>query len=163
MAIASESWAAALPEAIAAYNDNSHGGIMGAAPKDVPRSTVLQYELEKQAGYDQAVNTRIYQERVSKLQEAGAFRVLLPKTTWTRTGQARYSEKVYDLALVEGHEAVAAGGSRFPVRDLKPVPRGSGDVSVPRALEAGRPIRDTGAKAALAPFATALRGILGGG
>ena len=109
------------------------------------------------------MNTCIYQESVSKLEEAGAFRVLLPRSTWTRTGQARYSEKVYDLARVEGHEAVAADGSRFPVRGVKPVPRGSGDVSVPRALKAGRPIRDTGAKAALAPFATALRGILGDG
>ena len=136
---------------------------MGAAPKDVPRSTVLQYELEKQSGYDQSVNTRIYQDRVFKLEEAGAFRVLLPRSTWTRTGQARYSEKVYNLARVEGHEAVAADGSRFSVRDVKPVPRGSEDVSVPRALKAGRPIRDTGARAALAPFATALRGILGDG
>ena len=91
------------------------------------------------------------------------MRALLPRSTWTRTGQARYSEKVYDLARVEGHEAVAADGSRFPVRDVKPVPRGSEDVTVPRALKAGRPIRDTGAKAALAPFATALRGLLGDG
>ena len=91
------------------------------------------------------------------------MRALLPRSTWTRTGQTRYSEKVYDLARVEGHEAVAADGSRFPVRGVKPVPRGSEDVTVPRALEAGRPIRDTGAKAALAPFATALRGLLGDG
>ena len=34
---------------------------------------------------------------------------------------------------------------------------------MPRALKPGRPIRDTGAKAALAPFATALREILGDG
>ena len=67
----------------------------------------------------------------------------------------------YSLAFVAGQEAVAADGYRFPVRGVKPVPRGSEDVSVPRALKAGRPIRDTGAKAALAPFATALKGILG--
>ena len=64
---------------------------------------------------------------------------------------------------MEGHEAVAADGSRFPVRNVKPVPHGSGDVAVPRALQAGRPICGTGAKAALAPFATALRGLLGDG
>ena len=131
--------------------------------KDVPRFTVLQYELEKQSGCDQAQNTMLYQEKVSKLQAAGAFRVLLPRSTWTRTGQARYSETVYCLALVEGQEAVATDGSRYPLCDIKPVPRGSEDVTVPRALKAGRPIRDTGAKAALAPFATALRGLLGDG
>ena len=32
-----------------------------------------------------------------------------------------------------------------------------------RALKAGRPIRDEGAKAALGPFAAALRGLLGNG
>ena len=162
-ATTSDSWVAALPKAIAAYNANSHGGVMGAAPKDVPKSAVLQYELEKQSGYDQAQNTRIYQDRVSKLQAAGAFRALLPRTTWTRTGQPRYSEKVYDLAFVSGQEAVAADGSRHPLRDVKPVPRGSTSVTVPRALKAGRPIRDEGAKAALGPFAAALRGLLGGG
>jgi hypothetical protein len=36
-------------------------------------------------------------------------------------------------------------------------------VQVPRELKGGRPIRDEGAKAALRPFATALRGLLGSG
>ena len=162
-ATASDSWVAALSKAVAAYNANSHGGVMNAAPEDVPKSAVLQYELEKQSGYDQAQNTRIHQDRVSRLQAAGAFRALLPRSTWTRTGQPRYSEKVYELAFVSGQEAVAEDGSRHPLRDVKPVPRGSTDVAVPRALKAGRPIRDEGAKAALRPFAAALRGLLGGG
>ena len=162
-ATGSESWAAALPKAIEAYNSNSHSGILDAAPKEVPKSKVLQYELEKQAGYDAKQNTTVYQDRVSKLRAAGAFRVLLPQSTWTRTGQARYSEKVYQLDSIAGHEAVATDGSRFPLRGVKPVPQGSTDVAVPRALQGGRPIRDEGAKAALRPFATALRGMLGGG
>ena len=91
-ATGSESWAAALPKAIEAYNSNSHSGILDAAPKEVPKSKELQYELEKQAGYDAKQNTTVYQDRVSKLRAAGAFRVLLPQSTWTRTGQARYSE-----------------------------------------------------------------------
>ena len=49
------------------------------------------------------------------------------------------------------------------MRAVKPVPQGSTPVTVPRALKAGRPIRDEGAKAALLPFATALRGLLGDG
>jgi len=162
-ATGSESWAAALPKAIEAYNSNSHSGIMNAAPEDVPKNAVLQYELEKQAGYDQAQNTKVYQDRVSRLRAAGAFRRLLPQSTWTRTGQARYSEKVYQLDFVAGQEAVATNGSRFPLRGVKPVPQGSTDVAVPRALQGGRPIRDEGAKEALRPFAVALRGMLGGG
>jgi hypothetical protein len=159
----SESWVDALPKAVEAYNSNSHGGIMNATPADVPKSTVLQYELEKQAGYDQAQNTRVHQERVAHLQAAGAFRALLPRSTWTRTGQPRYSDKVYTLQFISGQEAVATDGSRHPLRDVLPVPQGSTDVRVPRELKGGRPIRDEGAKAALRPFATALRGMLGGG
>ncbi len=52
-------------------------------------------------------------------------------------------------------------GTARSVRDAPPVPLGSGDVSVPRELRAGRPIRDEGAKAALRPYAVALRGWLG--
>ena len=63
-AATSDSWVAALAKAVAAYNANSHGGVMNAAPEDVPKSAVLQCELEKQSGYDQAQNTRIHQDRV---------------------------------------------------------------------------------------------------
>ena len=159
----SESWVDALPLAVKAYNSNSHGGIMNAAPEDVPKSNVLQYELEKRSGYDQAQNAKVHQDKTVRLQAAGAFRVLLPRSTWTRTGQPRYSEKVYELSFVSGVEAVAADGSRFPVRDVLPVPRGSSAVTVPRELKGGRPIRDEGSKAALRPFAVALRGMLGTG
>jgi hypothetical protein len=159
----SESWVEALPKALEAHNRNSHSGVMNAAPADVPKSTVLQYELEKQAGYDQAQNTRVHQERVARLQAAGAFRALLPKSTWTRTGQPRYSDKVYQLQFISGQEAVATDGSRHPLRDVLPVPQGSADVRVPRELKGGRPVRDEGARAALRPFATALKGMLGGG
>jgi hypothetical protein len=159
----SESCVDALPGAVKAYNSNSHSGVMNAAPADVPKSNVLQYELEKQAGYDQAQNTKVHQDRVARLQAAGAFRALLPRSTWTRTGQPRYSDKVYTLQVVSGQEAVATDGSRHAVRDVLPVPQGSTDVQVPRELKGGRPIRDEGAKAALRPFATALKGMLGGG
>jgi hypothetical protein len=159
----SESWVDALPKAVAAYNANSHGGILNSAPEDVPKSKVLQYELERRAGYDQAQNTRAHAARVQRLQNAGAFRVALPRSTWTRTAQPRYSDKVYQLDFVSGQEAVATDGSRHPVRDVLPVPVGSVDVQVPRELRGGRPTRDGDAKAALQPFATALRGMLGGG
>jgi len=159
----SESWVEALPLAVRAYNSNSHSGIMSAAPQDVPKSKVLQYELEKQAGYDQAQNAKVHQNRLVRLRAAGAFRAALPRSTWTRTGQPRYGEKVHTLDYISGLEAVATDGSRFPVKDVLPVPRGSSSVAVPRELQGGRPIRDEEIKAALQPFAVALRGMLGAG
>jgi len=98
-----------------------------------------------------------------RLRAAGAFRAALPRSTWTRTGQPRYGEKVYVLDYISGLEAVATDGSRFPVKDVLPVPQGSSSVAVPRELQGGRPIRDEEMKAALQPFAVALRGMLGAG
>ena len=95
-----------------------------------------------------------YQDRVSKLRAAGAFRTLLPRSTWTRTGQPRYSERVYDLDFVSGQEAVATDGSRHALRAVNPVPQGSTSVAVPA---------NTRRRAALGAFAVALRGLLGDG
>ena len=52
-------------------------------------------------------------------------------------------------------------GTVAKVRDALAVPSGSANVNVPRELRPGRPIREEGAKAALLPFAVALRGWLG--
>ncbi len=54
-------------------------------------------------------------------------------------------------------------GTAASVRNVQPLPLGSRDVVAPRELKPGRPIRDDAAKAALGPFATALRSFLGDG
>ena len=157
----SDSWLDSLPAAVKAYNANSHAAIMNTAPEDVKNTPVLQYELEKQSGLDAAHNAKVHQDRMVRLRSAGAFRLVMPRSTWVRSGQPRYSEKVYELDHFVGPDVVAKDGTRRPVRDALPVPRGSQDVQVPRELKGGRPIRDEGARAALRPFATALRGFLG--
>ena len=68
---------------------------MKSAPEDVKGSTVLQYELEKQSGLDVKPNVEVNERRIAKLREDDAFRLLMPKATWARANQPRYSEKVY--------------------------------------------------------------------
>ena len=158
----SDSWSKALPAAVKAKNSNSHPALMNSAPEDVKGSAVLQYELEKQSGLDAAVNTNTNEkDRIQKLRELGAFRVLLPKSTWSRAGVPRWGEKVHEFLHVYGQDVKAVDGTTAPIRNVLPVPLGSADVKVPRELQAGRPIRDEGSKAALRPFADALRGFLG--
>jgi hypothetical protein len=70
---------------------------------------------------------------------------------------------VYEFSHIYGSDVKATDGTSAPIREVLPVPLGSEDVSVPRELEAGRPIRDAGSREALRPFATALAGFLGGG
>ena len=73
----------------------------------------------------------------------------------------RWSEKVHNYSHIYGPDVVGTDGTAVSVRNALPVPIGSRDVVVPRELKPGHPIRDEGAKAALRPFATALRGFLG--
>ena len=65
--------------------------------------------------------------------------------------------------MIYGTDVVSTDGTVSKVRDALAVPSGSAGVVVPRELRPGRPIRDEGAKAALRPFAVALRGWLGPG
>ena len=104
----SESWAKAVPLAVNAYNSNSHSALMNSAPKDVKDTPVPQHELEKQSGSDVASNSNINEKgRIDKLRSLGAFRILLPRSTWNRAGQPRYSEKVYEFLHIYGQDVKA--------------------------------------------------------
>ena len=65
--------------------------------------------------------------------------------------------------MIYGTDVVSTDGTVRKVRDALAVPSGFAAVAVLRELRPGRPIRDEGAKAALRPFAVALRGWLGPG
>ena len=148
--------------AATAYNANSHSALMGSAPEDVGGAPGLQYELEEQSGFDVASNSNVNEKaRIDKLRSLGAFRILLPRTTWNRAGQPRWSEKVYEFLHIYGQDVKATDGTTAPIRNVLPVPLGPSDVKIPRELKAGRPIRDEEAKQALRLFAVALRGFLG--
>ena len=135
------SWTKALPKAATALNANSHSALIDSAPDDVKDSSLLQYELEKRAGEATLVNSRLHAERKSKLERAGAFRVVLPRSTWVRAGQPRYGDKVYTLKEMTEQEAIATDGTTVLIRDTLPVPRGSKDTAVPRTLKGGRQTR----------------------
>ncbi len=55
----SESWAKAAAMAVVACNANSHNALMNTAPEDVRETPVLQYDLEKQSGFDMAFRSNI--------------------------------------------------------------------------------------------------------
>jgi len=102
-------------------------------------------------------------DKAAKLRKLGAFRLLLPKSTWSRAGEPRYSDKVYEVDYLVGNHVVAKDGTRAPIRDALAVPSGSAATSVPRDVKAGRTVRDADKISALRPFARALRGFLGDG
>ena len=102
-------------------------------------------------------------QRLRNLLELGAFRVLLPRSTWVRTGQPVYAEHVYEVNYLVGSTVVSKDNARFPSRYVITVPRGSDGVQVPRELRGGNPARQNAHQATLRPFAEALKGFLGSG
>jgi hypothetical protein len=97
---------------------------------------------------------------IRRLNAAGAFRVLLPRSTWTRTGQPRYGDKVHQLDYISGSVAVAKDGTRVPIRDALPVPTASADTEVPKGLKGGRPVQEPAARDTMQPFADSLKRLL---
>jgi len=155
----SGSWSKHLPRAVRAHNANSHGHLMGAAPGDVKGSAVLQYALKKEAGQDAMANAKQHADRVAALRKAGAFRVLLPSKTFTRSTTARWSNEVHRVAGFVGVEVVDEKGARFHVRDALPVGADSKDTAA--SADVGGDAKRSAARERLKAFAQALSGFLG--
>ncbi len=154
-----QNWVKFLSRAVKAYNDNAHEHLLGSAPDDVKDNAVLQYALEKEAGQDAATNVKQHRDRVAALQAAGAFRVLLPTKTFTRTSTARWSNEVHQVADFIGPEVVDENGKRFPVRNTLPVP--SASKAAKASVDAGGDAKRSAAAERMRDFAQALNGFLG--
>ncbi len=150
------SWAGQLAGAVKAHNSISHGHLMDSAPEDVKGNEALQYALMKQEGKDQLLNIALHHKRVSKLAHAGAFRTLLPKSTWARANTPKFSGKVHLLHQVAGQEAVDTEGNRYPLREVLPVA-----AQDARPLPEAKAPLDEGRRTKLRDYADALNGFVG--
>ncbi len=114
-----ESWGKAVPLAVKACNSNSHSAVMNSAPEGAKDTPMLQYELEKQSGFDVVPNRNINEkDRIDKLRVLGTFRILLPRRTWHRVGQPKYSEKVCELLGIDGQDAKTTDGTTAPIKTM---------------------------------------------
>ncbi len=86
----SDSWAKAVLPAVKAYSANRHSALINSAPEDVKDTPFVQYELEKQSGFDEAHTGNINEKsRIVTLRALGVFRLSLPHSTWARAGQPK--------------------------------------------------------------------------
>ena len=152
-------WVRHLAPAVKARNASSHSHLMGSEPREVEGNEELRYELQKQAGYDRKRNVDVHQDRLVRLRQAGFFRVVAPRSTWTRAMTPQWSNRVHTLREVVGGVAVDDEGNRYPVRDTLPVPAGSTDLQAPDDLR-GR-AKDAERRRTLERFASALERLLG--
>jgi hypothetical protein len=152
-------WLKYLTGAVKAVNNNSHDHLMGSRPSDVKGNNELQYTLKKQAGTDAMQNNKAHSDRMAALRAAGAFRVLLPKSTWQRTTTAKWSNDVHKVKSFIGTEVVDEKGARFALRDTLPVDIASKGTQVPADLRGQA--KQFEQRDALDDHATALNGFLG--
>jgi hypothetical protein len=161
-----EAWAPHLLAAVRAYTGNAHSALLGSTPADARTNPALQRVLRARAGTDAAHNARLHARRYRALREAGLAR----QYTTNRTGRRRRAmHAVYNDAVLPGHfdplgqRFVVGGGVRLPLSALRPVPRGSRPLRLPRSLRPRIPGVDAAATEALQPFVEDLRAMLQGG
>ena len=152
-------WLKFLGGAVKATNNNSNDYLMGSRPSDVKGSTTLWYTLKKQAGKDAMQNNKANADRMAALRGAGAFRTLLPPSTWQRTTTAKWSNEVHKVVSFIGSEVVDEKGGRFPLRETLPVSVASKDTQVPADLRGQA--KQFEQRGALNEYATALNGFRG--
>ena len=152
----SSTWYTELKDAVTAYNTTSHSHLMGSNPDDVEGNKLLTYELKAKASKDIKQNFEVYDEKLGKLKKAGAFRTMLPRNTWARVNQPKWSDKVHKVSRIIGADVVDTENNRFPVKLVLPVPGESQNIKVPTELTGGRPARTAVSTDTLRPFAKKL-------
>ena len=152
-------WLKFMDRAVKAINTTSHDHLMGSAPSDVKANTALQYTLQKQAGKDTQQNNKQNADKIATLRKAGAFRVLLPSKTFTRTTTARWSNEVHKVVEFIGSEVVDEKGATYPVRNTLPVATGSKQFAAPADL--GSQAKQGQQRGKMERFSTVLNGFLG--
>ena len=147
------SWASVLQKSVASYNNRPHESLMDTKPKYVDNNNTLEYDLEAKSGKDIKANHGQHDDRVDKLKEEGAFRELLPRSTWQRASQPRYGSKVHRVKKCVGNLVEDSEGGRHEVKLVAPVPVASAEQEVPRELRTGNPARMEEQRRELRPYA----------
>ena len=151
-----ESWVGAFREAQDALNRRPLDHLLGARPVDVGHNAELGYSLDYQAGEEQKEVTSQLQDQATRLEAAGAFRTLLLRGKFDKTGKPRWSSEVHQLKEVRDGFAVGTDGVRERLRFVLPVAKESRSVQVPRGLTGGDGARDNLRREKLQPFIEAL-------
>ena len=151
-----DGWAKHIKRAVSLYNDRENSALYGAAPDDVEESKTLQYQLELEGGEKVKHNNDKWRKKVGKIQDAGAFRTPLDRSTWGRIDQPKFSGKVHEVSLIKGANVEDKEGNSFPVRQVLAVPKDSEDVELNDDLIPGSGKRKEQLKF-LKPFADSLK------
>jgi hypothetical protein len=150
-------WDSLLPPVESAYNEKLME-VIGFSPDDAAKDPVIQFRvLEEEADafvHNDRVNTRL----TKQLEEAGAFRKVIPPTAFDRSFKPRYGE-LKEVAKVERGQVVDQQGNRYAVKEVKAVDKDTVQRPVPDMT--GRGLRDKRLREQLQRYADELYEMLG--
>ena len=157
----SESWSAQVVPVTAARNKTPHSALRGDEPREVDTNPTVKFHALQDNARKIQQNMQTTESKKERLEEAGYFRALLPRSAWERKNRPKFGGDVLRVADIKGTSVKATNGKLFPLSSTTPVRESSKSIKIPRALQAGSAARDEKIATALAPFAVRLKNFMG--
>ena len=154
-------WVDKVDKASDAYNKTPNDAVQGEAPEDVRESPVAQFRIQAENAQKLRGNAKQLASRQQVLENAGAFRSMLPKQTFQRGFKPKWSNAVHKVAKIKLGQVESASGKSYQISRVLPVSSTSQPANVPKGLAAGSQARDKKQEGELSRFKKPLRQFLG--
>jgi transposase InsO family protein len=135
-------WGQRVAAVIKGYNRRPSGALMNASPQDVwhreaaqPKDPVTSFRLLAQEGLKMRQNDQTVRRRAETLEEAGAFRVALPKDA--RGFRPKWSSDVRQVDEVQYGRVKDTTGAVFDTKLVRPTDPDAERPTVPQRLRGG--------------------------
>jgi len=156
------SWINYVEKATNSYNSIPHGTVYNESPEDVSDEAIVKFRLLQDNAEKLARNSKQLENRQEKLEAAGGFRVMLPRSEWNRSFKPKWSGEVKKVDTIDGG-FVKSGGKRYAIARVQPVAANQPSTPIPAALAAGNERRNEKNKQDLQEFVAPLKQFLKNG
>ena len=134
-------WVDKIDPAVQAYNKTPHSKLMGESPSGVKDEPVVKFRLYQENAQSMKDNSDQLKKRQQALQDAGAFRHMLPKQTFARGYTPKFSNEVHNVESINLGRVKDTQGKSYDIARVLAVPKGSAPAAVPQSLAAGSEAR----------------------
>ena len=154
-------WVDKIEPAVQQYNKTPHSKLQGESPADVKDEPVVKFRLQQENAEIMKDNSNQLKGRQQALENAGSFRHMLPKQTFSRGYTPKFSNEVHNIEEIKLGRVKDTQGRFYDIARVLPVPKGSAVAAVPQSLAAGSQARDKKQSEELSAFKRPLRQFLG--
>jgi hypothetical protein len=135
-------------------NTSDHSSLFLREPAEVKEDKELRFDLRYKNAEMSSQNAELAESRATKLEELGAFRVLLKPTTGfkRRAGQQNWSEELHIVRETKHARVVDDTGKSFPMSIVKAVPARTTRATAPSLAKGGSVKTDDKRRDMLRPY-----------